>query len=45
MKVSELRANIKVRKTFLVDSRKNLGDAEKEVEEVDNTKICELEKS
>ena len=44
LKASEHRANIKLSKSILGGFKKELGDAEKEVEEVDNTKICELEK-
>ena len=45
MKVSELRANIKVRKLTLNGYKTELQNAEKEVEAVDTTKIKELEDS
>jgi DNA repair exonuclease SbcCD ATPase subunit len=43
LKAGEHRANIKLSKSILGGFKKELGDAEKEVEEVDNTKISELE--
>ena len=43
LKASEHRANIKLSKSILGGFKKELGGAEKEVEEVDNTKISELE--
>ena len=43
LKAGEHRANIKLSKSILGGFKKELGGAEKEVEEVDNTKISELE--